>query len=520
MKRSDQRSVSRRAIIQGSALVGAATAVDGLALRDADASPGARDGIAWTGPREAATDPAGPTGRLCAWLQDLRLDQVPVDVRERAKDVLLDGVGCALVGAKLPWSQIAVETALRFEGRGERTIIGWGRTAPATTAALLNGAFIQGFELDDVHPKGPLHCGSLVIPTLLACAEERGPTTGADLLLGAIAGFEVGPRVGSALHSMELLSRGWHSGAVVGAHAAAASAGVLLNLDAARYEDAFGMAGTQSCGLMAAQFDAMCKRMHHGFAARNGLFAALMAAGGYTGIKCVFEQKYGGYLAMFGEGHNPLPEAVASDLGARWETPGILLKPYAAMGALHGAIDGVRALNEEQRLIPADIKAIDIYVATPAYQHGWWKLERPITPVGAQMNFAYAVAVTVIDGDAMVRQFSSSRINRDDVWALIPKITAHNDAEINAGGPAAEMSTRLKVSLNNGTIREIFIKSPRTFSHALTREETVSKFRKLTDGLVATRRQTQIVEAVLELEKVRDVSVLTALLGPPVGAAL
>jgi aconitate decarboxylase len=106
-------------------------------------------------------------------------------------------------------------------------------------------------------------------------------------VLGAVAGFEVGPRVGLALHGIEMLSRGWHSGAVFGTHAAAASAGVLLGLDAARFEDALGLAGTQSAGLMAAQYEAMCKRMHHGFSARNGLYAALLAAGGYTGIKRV-----------------------------------------------------------------------------------------------------------------------------------------------------------------------------------------------------------------------------------------
>ena len=44
---------------------------------------------------------------------------------------------------------------------------------------------------------------------------------------------------------------------------------------------------------MAAQFEAMCKRMHHGFSGRNGLYAAVLAAGGYTGIKRVFEREYG-----------------------------------------------------------------------------------------------------------------------------------------------------------------------------------------------------------------------------------
>jgi aconitate decarboxylase len=99
-----------------------------------------------------ASDPNGVTGALCAWLAHLSLDDVPDVVRERAKYLLLDGIGCALVGAKLPWSALAVETVTRFEGSGNKTIIGWGRTTAGPAAALLNGTFIQGFELDDFHP--------------------------------------------------------------------------------------------------------------------------------------------------------------------------------------------------------------------------------------------------------------------------------------------------------------------------------------------------------------------------------
>ncbi len=244
----------------------------------------------------AATDPGGPTGLLATFLAGLRLDEVPEKVRERAKYLLLDGIACAIVGAQLPWSRLAVELATDLEGSGDATIIGWGRTTSAPGAALLNGTFIQGFELDDYHPQAPLHSAAVIIPALLACTAKRPGVSGAEFLRGAIAGFEVGPRVGRALHGGEMLSRGWHSGAVFGTHAAAAAAGSLLKLDAARFEDALGLAGTQSAGLMAAQFEAMCKRMHHGFSARNGLYAAFLAAGGYTGIKRVFEREYGGFL--------------------------------------------------------------------------------------------------------------------------------------------------------------------------------------------------------------------------------
>jgi aconitate decarboxylase len=141
----------------------------------------------------AATDPNGVTGLLSNWLAQLSLSDVPHIVRERAKYLLLDGIGCALVGAKLPWSALAVETFTRFEGRGDKTIIGWGRTTAGPAAALLNGTFIQGFELDDFHPLGPLHSASLILPSLIACAEEYGEVSGYAFLLGAIKGFEVGP---------------------------------------------------------------------------------------------------------------------------------------------------------------------------------------------------------------------------------------------------------------------------------------------------------------------------------------
>ena len=473
--------------------------------------------IAWSGPSLAPTDPYGPTGLLCTWLQNLQLDDVPTTTRERAKDVLLDGFGCAIVGAQLPWSRTAVETALRFEGQGSRSIIGWGRTASATTASLLNGTFIQGFELDDVHPHAPLHSGALIIPALLACAEERGEVTGAEFLLGAVAGFEVGPRVGLALRGGQMLSRGWHSGAVFGTHAAAAAAGILLRLDAARFEDAFGLAGTQSAGLMAAQFEAMCKRMHHGFSARNGLFSALMAAGGYTGIKRVFERSYGGFLSMFGEGHDPIPAEIASDLGSRWETDRIVIKPYAAMGALHAPLDGIFAMMAEKPIVPEAIECIDIYMGHFAYQHGWWELTRPITPVGAQMNVGYAVAVAVLDGQALVQQFSPSRIDRDDVWHLIPRIRAHHDKRFDMD-PTSRLGMLMIVKFVDGSHRQISVAAPKMVAAPLDREGIVAKFRHLTNGLISDDRQSAIIETVLDLDDSPSIEQLTALLAPEVGS--
>ena len=472
--------------------------------------------LSYVGPRQPATDPSGPTGVLCDWVVGLRLDHAPQDVVARAKALILDGLGCALVGAQLPWSRTAADIVQRIEGSGDSTIIGWGATTSGPGAALLNGTFIQGFELDDFHPLGPLHSASIVIPALMSCAEEIGGVSGSQFLLAALAGFEVGPRVGMALHGAQMLSRGWHSGAVFGTHAAAASAGVLLGLDAARFEDAFGLAATQSAGLMAAQYEAMSKRMHHGLSARNGLYGAYLAAGGYTGIKRVFEREYGGFLSVFGEGHDPDAGMITAGLGEVWETRRIAIKPYAAMGALHGPLDAIFDIAAQRPLRPEEIDRIEVDMTHSSYHHGWWVLERPITPIGAQMNVGYALAVAILDGAAMVQQFSPKRIDADDVWALIPKITARHDASLDGG---ATRGSRVTVHFTDGTSLQSFNPAPRTVARPLTNDEVVAKFHTLTDGIVESSRQEAIIRTVLGLEALADIKDLIRLLAPPVGAA-
>ena len=387
-----------------------------------------------TAVQQAATEPDGPTGELATWVADVTLDDVPRDVVERAKHLLLDGIGCALIGSQLPWSRVATGAVLELENKGDVVVIGTGHSTSGPAAAVLNGTFIQGFELDDFHPIAPVHSCSLVIPALLSTAAARpGTTTGADFLLGAITGFEVGPRVGYALHGTQMLDRGWHSGPVFGTHSAAMASGKMRGLSPAQLEDALGLAGTQSAGLMAAQYEAMSKRMHHGFAARNGFYAAGLAAANYTGIKRVFEREYGGFLSVFGEGHSPDASLLTEQLGERWETSIIMVKSYAVMGGLHGAVDAARQLR--QSLVPGDISKIDITVGETVYKHGWWKPERPLTAIGAQMNIGYATAAALLDGNALPEQFTPARLGADDIWSLIDVTDVHLDESL-GDGPA------------------------------------------------------------------------------------
>jgi aconitate decarboxylase len=471
-------------------------------------------------PARPATDPAGPTGRLATWVSKTTLHDVPGSVRDRAKHLVLDGLGCALVGAQLPWSRVGVEGVTALDSAGDAALIGWdGRATSATSAAMVNSSFIQGFELDDYHPLAPLHSNSLVLPAMLAAAPRVGRVSGERFLLGAILGYETGPRVGQALGGLDMLSRGWHSGVVFGPLAAAAAAGTLYGLDAAGFEDSFGMAATQSCGLMSAMYESMVKRMQHGFASRNGLTAAALAAAGYVGIKRVFERPYGGWLAVFGEGHRTYPEEIYAGLGILWETERIAVKPYACMGLLHAAIDA--ALELRPKADVSQIQRIDIEMGEAAYAHGGWKAERPLQVIGAQMNVAYVVAVALLDGEVLIDQFRQDRINRDDVWKLIDKTLTHHEQAYDNLPADERLTTRVRLTLKDGTTRAAKVAHPRgTGDRNLTNAEIRDKYAKLTRKVVAAERQAAIEKAVLGIDTLDDVAQLTALLTPAVHSPL
>jgi aconitate decarboxylase len=460
--------------------------------------------------------PAAVSRELANWLAGLRLSDVPQAVQARAKHLLLDGVGCGLVGARLSWSDAATDALCRLEGNGPAALIGTGRSTTPMAAALLNSSYIQGFELDDYHPAAPVHSVCIVLPAMLSVVSDVGRVSGAEVLLGAVRGFEVSPRVGLALHGAEMLTRGWHSGPVFGGPGAAAAAGTLYGLDAEQLEDALGLAATQACGLMAAQFESMGKRMQHGFAARNGVLAATLAAGGYTGIKQVFERPYGGFLATFGEGHDPDASQITSELGERWETSMIAVKPYAAMAGLHASIDAARAMLAQEPVDTAAIDSITISVSEPAFHHGGWHAERPLAAVGAQMCLSYAVAVTLLDGTALAAQFAPSRIEADDVWALIERSTPRHEPEFDKRREDG-YNARLEVTFGDGSKRESFVPQPRGGPlNPLSNEDIVEKYRALTEPLIDAGRARAIEDAVLAVDQLVDVRELIELLAPSV----
>jgi aconitate decarboxylase len=251
-----------------------------------------------------------------------------------------------------------------------------------------------------------------------------------------------------------------------------------------------------------------------------------LAAAGYVGIKAVLERPYGGYLPVFGEGHEPDPSRVTQGLGEVWESERIAIKPYAAMGALHAAIEGALQLRPELigddgTLDDAQVSAIDIAMGGGAYEHGGWPARRPLTPIGAQMNVAYTTAVALLDGNVLAAQFSSARINADDVWSLIDRTRVRHEPAIDRLPPDLRLTTMVAITGSDGTCREVTVSHPKGVGpRALSEAEVVDKYRSLTAGLLEPDRQSAIEATVLGIEELPHVQRLIDLLTPSVARTL
>ena len=456
----------------------------------------------------------GPTQLLSEFLARTTLDDIPADVTERTKHLILDGIACGLVAARLDWSRRAVETLRALDGDGAAVVWGWNRTVPPMTAALLNGTFIQGFELDDYHPFGPLHSEACVLPAVMSTAEHVGGVSGNSLLESVALGFEIGPRIGMAMGGLQLVTRGWHCGAIYGVLGAVAGAGKVRRLNEGQFEDAIGIAATQACGLMSAQFEAMVKPMHSGMAARSGVLAAALADAGFTGIKRVLEREFGGFAGTFC-GIDPFDlNRLTDGLGQRWEIMQIAVKPeYSAMAGTHSAIEGAVKLRQIPDFHLDKVKAIRIGVVEAMMHHGGFKLDRPVTPIGAQMNHCYVVAVTLLDGSPSVQQFSPDRINRDDVWNLLERIDVCRDPEIEARGEEGRWGTRLTVTFTDGTTEEVEVQYPKGGSQfPLSNDAIIRKYDRLTSLVLDRKVGENLKKVILDLENCYDVSEISHLL--------
>ncbi|CAB3633187.1 MmgE/PrpD family [Achromobacter sp. 2789STDY5608633] len=303
-------------------------------------------------------DTSHPSSTLAAFAANLRFEDIPAPVLRRAEDLLLDCLASILAGAaSRPVLAIDRYAATMGPADGPSEILINRRRTSPVFAAMVNAAAAHVVEQDDVHNGSVFHPAAVVFPPVLAVAQALG-RSGRDLLVAAVAGYEVGIRVG------EFLGRShykiFHTTGTAGTLAAAAATGRLLGLAPAAMLDAFGSAGTQAAGLWEFLRDAAdSKQLHTARAAANGIAAAYLAQEGFTGARHILEGPQGMAAGMSSDAD---PTRLTDRLGTRWALAETSFKFHASCRHTHPAADALQQVLREHQLAESDIARVVAHV--------------------------------------------------------------------------------------------------------------------------------------------------------------
>jgi 2-methylcitrate dehydratase PrpD len=354
----------------------------------------------------------------------LRFADIPPPVVELARRHLLDTLGVAIRGRSHPIAQSALRGAQALDGAAGRVRV-WGSdaTLAAPYAALANGVASHVLDFDDTHTDSIVHGSAIIAPVVLALGEARD-ASGTDLVTAFVAGWEIAARVGLASHGM-FHARGFHTTSIAGVFGAAAAAARLLAVPVGSAAHALGLAGSQASGINEyLSNSSSAKSLHTGWSAHAGVLAASLAKAGMTGPASVFEGR-DGLLRTHGERDKADVAQLTADLGTRWETARISIKPYPCCHFAHAFVDCIGALaargvrSDDVAAIECVVPATEIpLICEPAAQKG-----APATPYAAKFSLPFLLASRIVDGSIGHATFDSQNLSRRDLASFASRVT-------------------------------------------------------------------------------------------------
>jgi 2-methylcitrate dehydratase PrpD len=438
--------------------------------------------------------------QLAAYAVSLRFEDLPAHVIERAKHCLIDAIGCAIFGRRLPWSAMVLAEALATGAGGPCLLPG----APALRlhapqAALALGAFAHAFELDNLRkPSTGVHPGANAALPALAMAQAVG-VGGRELLTALVAGMEVMSRIGGAtLHTPEGV--GFHAPGVTGPFGSAAACASLLRLTPTQTANAFGIAGSLAGGLMAfakAGSGGMIKRLHLGRAAENGVIAARLAQRGYEAPHSVLEGRYGVLEAFCDENE---PSLLTKDLGQTYETERICFKRYPCHVTAHVPVQLLRGWMAEHDFAGDDIREIAVEASAKVVSHH--SDADPADIMLAQYSVPLCVAVSAYHDPLDPTVFSDRTIADPRVRDLAKRVPTSCSQGMKG------WSARVRVVLHDGRTfdgaLDSWVGCPET---PMTTEQLRAKFDKLCHGESDALRQS-LFDDLMRLDQLSSMNQL------------
>ena len=455
----------------------------------------------------------GETKGMAHFCSNLGYGGLSPEVIDRVKYLALDFLGVAARGSREESSE-AVRSFIRELDTGSvgGVIIGTRMRVPYQYVALANGSSAHSLELDDVSNESSSHPGVVIFPAALAAGElmECG---GKKFIEAVVVGYEVMIRLGKALNPASHYARGFHPTGTCGSFGAAVVASKILNLGEEQMVNALGIAGSQAAGSM--EFltgSAWVKRLHPGWAAHNGIIAALLAKGGFTGPTTIVEGRFG-FLHAYSD--NPDLSKFLDGLGDSFEIMKVSIKPHACCRYKQGPIDGILKIMKENRLQAPEIEKVTLGILKAGFPIIVEPQElkyNPQTVSEAQFSMPFGAALALLYGKVGLNEYTEASFRSPDVKAMMGRVSCVFDTELEKVYPR-QWPASVEIVTKDGRKFSTRIDYPKGDpENPLSWEELLRKFDELSSPVFSEERRKEIVSRVRSLETETRIPGLTNLL--------
>jgi 2-methylcitrate dehydratase PrpD len=446
---------------------------------------------------------SAPTRALSAYIAEALARPLPASVEEKTRHHILDTIASMISGSRLLPGRTAIAYVRRLGGSAEASVAGSRIVTSSINAALANGMLAHADETDDSHAPSRNHPGCAVVPAALAVAEARR-ASGRAFLRAVVLGYDVAARVNEALGAEAFAFAGRMTHSFGGTFGAGAAAGALAGVDALQARHLLSYCAQQASGVGSSVRDGDHVEKAFDFGgmpARNGVTAATMVAAGFTGVDDVFSGERNFFQAY---GAEPNPEKLAEGLGERFEIMGTNIKKWSAGSPAQSAIDALLHLMQTKSIAADAVRAITVHLPRGSDR----TVDRTPAP---DVNVQHLLAMLLIDGVLTFRSIHDHDRMRDPaILALRAKIEVRPSDELLHARPRRQAI--VEVETHSGEQHRHRVVAVRgTADNPMDRTEVEAKARDLVGGVLGRKRTEALIEAIRNLDGVKDMTRLRPL---------
>jgi len=447
-------------------------------------------------------------GRFAEYATRLRFEDLPAPVVHEAKRRFIDSFATAVGAMDSDAFAIARRCALRVSSQPGAGLLAGGRTS-IEWATFVNGLLIRYLDFNDTYLSlEPAHPSDNLAPVM--AVGEAVAAGGRDLITAAVLAYEIQCRLCDAAS----LRKHGVDHVTYGALSSAAAACKLMKLDATKTTHALGLAGVANVALRQTRSGelSMWKGCAFANAARNGVFAALLASEGMTGPAPIFEGDLGLMKLVTRTPFSVVPMGAEAGNTDGFMMTKTYIKFWPAEYHSQSAIDAALQLRKEIGDV-SKVKSLDIdtfeasYNIIGKYAEAW----EPRTRETADHSLPYCTVAALIDGDVTLKTFDPQRFTAADVLGLLKNTKVRLDDSLTPRYPRG-IPNRLTAKLADGRTLVKEVEFPRGHAeNPMSDAEVEQKFRRVVEPRFGKDRADRVLQACWDLEKLKTASELVTL---------